>query len=99
MKNVKKPMYNIYSENINCTYESNENFKYCTKFLEKNHYITKDKFIDELTKYHTKNPIEEETNKTNKTKKPIFIYGVISLFIILVIIVISVIIKKRKSEL
>ena len=32
-RSITKPMYNMYSENVNCTYDNNKNFKYCAKFF------------------------------------------------------------------
>jgi len=96
-KIIKKPMFNRYSENINCTLEGNENFKYCQKFLEKDYNLTLEKFLDELFLYNTKNIENINENQNNNSNLNILMIGIVMVVLILLIIVISRIIKKRNK--
>ena len=92
-------MYNIYSENINCTFSNNEDFKYCKRFLEKDDNLTLNKFNQELIKFNDSINIEEEI-KINKgfIEKNIF-YIIGGVIVLIVVILTFVLISKKKKEL
>ena len=104
-KNITKPIYNWYSENINCTYENNKGFKYCEKFLYSDYKLTIDKFNEELIKYNiemVKKELEEsEEIEESQDKKINFviIIAIIAAVLIVVVGVIIIIIKKKRESL
>lgn len=98
-KTLKKPMYNIYSENKNCLKESNQNFKYCEKFLEKNYNLDINKFNKAITEYNLNKIKKQEKSQeeTSDTKKNILPISLSVVGIIGVVIVIFLINKKRNK--
>ncbi len=107
-KSITKPIYNRYSENINCTYENNKDFKYCEKFLYSNYNLTIDKFNEELMKYNIElrekeleKEEEKEKEEDNQDKETNFgiVIAIIVAVVIVVVGVIVIIIKKKRESL
>ncbi len=97
---IKKPMYNIFSKNINCTFKNNSKFEYCKKFLDKDLKITTQKFNEELMKYNTKtNEKEDSEIEQNNSILKIIIIALIIVTIIIFIIFLINFVKRKKSEL
>lgn len=100
-KKVKKPMYNIYSENTNCNTEEFVNFKYCKKFLEEDPLLTEDKFYSSLISYNANLsptvPVQE-TEEQNFIQKYL-IYIITIPVVTAITITIIIIIRKKRNEL
>lgn len=97
-KTVKKPMYNVYSENINCTYENNKNFKYCKKFMDTDYKLTNEKFYKELEKYNNVSYENNNNDVKSKNNFKVIIVFVISCLIIIFMLVFMAI-KNKKNKL
>jgi len=101
-KTLKKPMYNMYSENVNCTNEIYQNFKYCNKFLDKDDNLSLEEFYEKMLDYSevkTKNNINKNENNSNENKLVSNIITIIAItLIVLTTAVIIFIIKKKRSE-
>lgn len=98
-KTITKPMYNIYSENVNCTYEDNKNFKYCAKFLSKDDNLSIDEFYEKMLDYNEKQQTYDiDDNKEGFVEK-YFIYISVLSGVLILSITIFVIIKKRREKL
>ena len=103
-KRIKKPMYNIYSENPNCSYENNSKFKYCQRFTETDYKLTTEKFLKALVDYNNKKSSSEilETQNNNSfisfIKKYIIVI-VVSILLVAGIVVITILIKRKRSML
>lgn len=100
-KKIVKPMYNIYSENINCTFENNKDFKYCQKFFYKNYNLNEEEFNSELIKYNMNNNMVEDTEliEQNGTISQYWPYiFVVGIFIVIIVCVI-IFVRKKKNVL
>lgn len=96
---VKKPMYNIYSENEVCGYDSLKDYEYCKKFLEKDYHLTNEKFIEyTANKLYETNNTSTDNNIEEPFIKKYYVYYII-LIIVLLITGISIYSKKKKSKL
>lgn len=98
-RSITKPMYNMYSENVNCTYDNNKNFKYCAKFLTKDYNITIEEFYDKMLDYNSKNQTQDIDDNEESFFGKYIVYIVISTGVILLSIIAVVIIKKRREKL
>lgn len=98
-KTLKKPMYNIYSENINCKNDANEDFKYCKRFLEKDYNLTLEKFNVAITEYNLDKVSNEVVVDEKKIDTKIIIFSVLGLIFLVLIIFIIFLIRKKRREL
>lgn len=98
-RSITKPMYNMYSENINCTYDNNKNFKYCAKFLTKDYNITIEEFYEKMLDYNSKKQTQDVVDNEESFFEKYIVYIVISTGVILLSIIAVVIIKKRREKL
>lgn len=100
-KKLKKPMYNIYSENINCSTEEFEKFKYCQKFFEEDYRLTEDEFYSSLISYNANlsptGPVEEPEEQSFIQKYLVYIISIPTILAITIVTI--VLIKKKKNEL
>lgn len=100
-KTLKKPMYNIYSENVNCTNDIYQNFKYCNKFLDKDDNLSLEEFYEKMLDYSevkTNNNVNKNENNSNENK---LLSNIIIITIILIVLTAAVIIfimNKKRSE-
>jgi len=99
-KRIKKPMFNIYSENVNCKKTEYSDFKYCKKFLEEDYHLTEDKFYETLFNYVSKMEIEDidDIKEESFIKKNLLILIIIPT-VVIIGIVIFIIVRKKKNEL
>ena len=96
-RSITKPKYNLYSENVNCTFDENKDFKYCAKFLNKNENITLEEFYSKMLDYNN----EKQTAYVDDTKESFFkkyyIYIILPIIVVIAIVILLVI-KKQRSE-
>ena len=102
-KKVKKPMYNIYSKNINCTYENNKNFKYCKKFTDTDYKLTNDKFYTALNSFNSKKNNEtntnEEKNHITSFFKKYYVLIILSILLVTGFIILMIYINNKRKRL
>ena len=91
-------MYNVYSENPNCKFENNKNFKYCEKFFDKDYKLTSDKFNKALLEYNDNLEVIEEV-VVKKDYKKYITSGVLTLFFIISIFIVFKIVRDKKNKL
>lgn len=98
-KSITKPMYNMYSENVNCTYEENKGFKYCAKFLTKDDNLSIEEFYEKLLDYNSKKQTQNNDDIEESFFEKYIVYIFISFGTLIFSIIVVVLIKKRREKL
>ncbi len=97
-RSITKPMYNIYSDNVNCTYDENKNFKYCSKFLTKDENLSLDEFYEKMLDYSEEKQTYDVDENDNESFIKSYLIYIIIFVIFLITIIILLIIRKKRSE-